>query len=346
MKIFKFQKDSPYAYILRQDGCLESLFDKRIEENIRVEFLEEASYSDLTQVEKEHYDFLMNSGADTLYVKTVSELNLNINSKNSGKMKLSKMFGNIQIGKLRGDQFAVAMDMSIAIKGKDGKLYTVGADGGLVDQMSLAFPMKDAFFGLPVAYNAVKSGDVIIDGKGRALFVKEVNSAGKLKCVNPDTGGETTVVKISNIAFGTQFVTKVTSLMSMMGAQPGQTPEQISQNNSQSPFGQINPMMFMLMGDGDDSEKNLLPLIMMANQGQNGQTPFNPMMMMMMMKDDSEGGFGGDFAEMMMYSQMFGGGNTQNANPFGNIFGQPVVPQPETTQETTSSSTNGEGSEE
>jgi hypothetical protein len=60
----------------------------------------------------------------------------------------------------------------------------------------------------------------------------------------------------------------------------------------------------------------------LGNQpAQNGNPPFNPMMLMMMMGGDKKEGMG-SIMEMMMMSQMFGGG----ANPFG-MF-QPNVSNP------------------
>jgi len=342
MKIFKMP-GGMYSYVLRQDGVLECLIDGQVENNFRVEFLEEGRIGDLLPDELLRYDSLSNGPTSAMYVSDegiaqVEYTGKQVTNKKSSTMKISSMFGNVKMGKLTGDQFAVAMNMAIAIRNqKDGKLYTYDAENNqLVDQMEFAFPMKDAFFGLPVAYDAVKAGDVIIDQKDRALFVKEISrTTGKIKAINVETGGETTLVKTSNIMFGTQFVTKVTSMMSMMGAQPGQTPEQAAAGN---PFGQINPMMFMMMDEKEGDENSLLPLIMMANAGgQQGQGGMNPMMMMMMMKDkdsgSSESGMG-SMMEMMMMSQMFQGGGQANATfPFGGgLFGQPaanVVPESE-----------------
>lgn len=318
MKILKMP-GGMYSYVLRQDGVLECLIDGQVENNFRVEFLETGHIGDLLPDELLRYDSLSNGPTAAMYVsendhKELEYTGKQVTNEKLSKMKMSKMFGNVKMGKLSSDRFAVAMNMGIAIKAKNGSLYTYDTENNqLVDQMEFAFPMKDAFFGLPVAYDAVKAGDVIIDQKDRALFVKEISrSTGKIKAINVETGGETNLIKTSNVIMGTQFVTKVNSMMSMMGAQPGQSPEEAAAGN---PFGQINPMMFMMMNDDEGDESSLLPLIMMANsgaQGQNGQQRgMNPMMMMMMMKDEkgSEKGGSSKMMEFMLMSQMMGGQN-------------------------------------
>ncbi len=227
-----------------------------------------------------------------------------------GNMNYSKMFNGMKMGKVDG--VVLSMTGSLAIKIGES-CYTYDKESNTVtDNMDFSFGEDmGMFYAVPTNKNDIKSGDIIID-KDEYLFVKE-SDKGVLTVVSPEDNQEVKKVKSKHI-LGFEMVSKVISLMdaSSMGG---------SSNESGNPFGNMNPMMLMMMNDSESgsesSMSDMLPLMMMQNQNQNGnQNGFNPMMLMMMDKGNGSGNGSSSMKDMMMMSMMMGNNNpfSQNTN--------------------------------
>lgn len=227
------------------------------------------------------------------------------------KKRGNSMFANMksilgEIGKVTTEQFKLSFQ-GVAIRTEKP---TAGTDASyavynplenrMVDVMDFVLDVENVFYKIPVALNQLKQGDIII-AKDKPLVVKSVDEKKfSIRALNPITNNETTYKPAGNL-FGFQFITKVVSMFDMM--QPGQ---------------QMNPMMMLAFAgdnDGDSKFGDLLPLMMMG--GMNGQAGANPMQNMLPFLMMSGKGGDSSMMEMMMMSQMMGGG-------FGGFGQQPA----------------------
>ena len=226
-------------------------------------------------------------------------ITINNNSK-TNKMNTSNLFKGLRVGKIGG--VALTMDGKLAVN-SNGSYFSYDVETNtLTDNMDMSFGEDmGIFYTVPTNKNDVKAGDIIIDNNDMVFVKKAVKGA--FTVISPSENEEVKKVKCKNL-FGIDFVSKVVSLMD--------TASFSGNGDSSNALGGMNPMMLMMMNDndGDDfgggnsSMKDMLPLMLMQNQGQNGQA-MNPMMMMMMMKDDGNS----SMKDMMMMSMMMGGNN-------------------------------------
>jgi hypothetical protein len=191
------------------------------------------------------------------------EKNINKKEKN-----MKKLLGNFEFGAIETDQFALTLHGQIGIKGKDGSYYTYDVENNTsVDVMDFVIDdFEGAFYKMPV--QEVKKGDIIMTGSN-PVIVKEVNRDGSIIAVDPVDGSSFTKIKTTNI-FGFNLYTKVVSIFDMMN----------QNDNGNNIFGNMNPMMFlMLKNDGSNGSSNkLLEMMMMSQmfQGGNAAFPFGP----------------------------------------------------------------------
>jgi len=241
-----------------------------------------------------------------------------------GKMNLSKMFGNMEFGKLSDGRFAMS-PKGIAVRDSEGSWITFEPKTCSVTNVAdMVFKSGgDSFFKMPV--NQVNVGDIILH-KEKVLFASEIRPDGRIEAY--DFGANETIVvhPIKSIMGNMLFFTKVISLFSLMGIQDG-NPENMDMSNIMS-----NPMMMMLMmGDsGDDIMGGQMGDIMMMNMmsgifnGNNDGTDINKMLPFLMMSGDSSM----DPFEMMMMMNMMGGNGNNNANPFVAMFPEASTAKP------------------
>ena len=206
------------------------------------------------------------------------------NSIKGFSTRLKEIFYPAEVNDVR-----IAMDGNICVETPDGY---VAIDN---DFKLIAYP-SEAVLNIP-AYTCAKPfeqlqvGDVICRAKSYAK-VKNIKD-GKITVVGY-TGAGSCVYPVKDFLLGQTTVRVVVSLAGTV-------------NNG------INPMLLLAMND--DKQNNLLPLMMMSQQG--GALGINPMMMFLLADKDG----GSDSMKDLLLMSAFSG----QANPFGNLFGQPVA---------------------
>lgn len=235
--------------------------------------------------------------------KTANFVEKNKNNNNLKGDNNMNIFGNLEFGKVKRDNFAMSLKgiafYSVDRTGEDAKgtyvQYNVETNE-LEDVTPFLFhdiKAKDFLYKMPVATSQVKVGDIIFDNSN-PVFVKKVNGS-EITIVDPNTREIRTILAAKN-AFNFNFVTKLVNLMDGFNL--------TGSANADNPFGNILPLM-MLSGDKSDM-KDLLPLMLLGNGG-NVDFASNPMMMYFLMKD-------GQSNDMLPFLLM--------GNP--NLFGAPT----------------------
>ena len=215
-------------------------------------------------------------------VKSEKKVEVKTTKKGNGEKKMMNIFGE-GFGVIEGMAISM-MTGEMAIPGENGKFFTFNSKNKeITDVTDMVIEMELPAYAMPVGPETIVAGD-IVRHNGQFLFVSSVTKAGKITGTKPDTAEEVTIVPIKNAFFNQSFVAKVTT-MNMFGGTPGAEGEA-----TKGPFGDMNPMMLMMMmkkdtGSGNSMDK-LLPLMMMQQGGltagaADGQ--MNPMMMMMLM---------------------------------------------------------------
>lgn len=191
-----------------------------------------------------------------------------INERNKN-MDFSKMF-NISFGKIFSNDVRASL-YGIAVKGGDNRFRAFDKNSDkIMDVTGMVFD-SDMLFTIPIAVSAIKKGDVIINA-GNYVTVTAIHPDGTLTVIDPKASEQKIAIPAKNM-FGFDFVSKVYCPFEGI----------IDTPSNDNPFG-INPMMFMLLGDGmDNTAKMMMAMSMMG--GNADQSMFLPMMMMMDGKD-------------------------------------------------------------
>jgi len=176
-------------------------------------------------------------------------------SINSNKSKTMKQL-NIDMGPVAGNNFKLTVMGTVAVAVNGGFSSYDTKTGELTDVTGFTLDMDGMFYNMPSSN--VEEGD-LVKVKGGYGYVQEVKK-NKVRVLLLD-GEEKTLVSTKS-PFGFNFYTKVVSIMDM------------GNGKGTGLFGDMNPMMLMMMSNKD---------------GGTG----NP--------------FGGDMMSMMMMSQMMGG---------------------------------------
>lgn len=188
--------------------------------------------------------------------------------KEKENMDTKKIFGNIQFGK----ETAVKMSMyGPAFKAYGGEEWTAydKKNEEWIDVTAMLFNFDfPMFYKMPVAQDAVKTGDYIYHMNS---YVRVIDFDDALRPVVEDPFSKTvkTILPTKNM-FGFDFYTKLVSLAGDL----------TSMATKDQPFGNILP--FMLMGDSKNA-KDMLPMMMLMNGGQMDMS--NPFMMMALCGD-------------------------------------------------------------
>ena len=211
--------------------------------------------------------------------------NEKVSTKTNGKgeKKMMNFFGD-DFGKIEGMGLSV-LTGELAIPAEDGRYFTFNPKTKeITDVSAFIMEMDLPAYAMPVPANTIIPGD-IVQVNYHFLFVSSVTKAGKITGINPNTSEEITVAPIKNAVLNQSFVAKITTINMFTDAMatPG-----AEADGSKGPFGNMNPMMLMMMmnKDGNDSMMSKMMLPMMMQQGgltggADGQ--MNPMMMMMFM---------------------------------------------------------------
>lgn len=202
--------------------------------------------------------------------------------KDEKNMDTKKIFGNIQFGK----ETAVKMSMyGPAFKAYGGEEWTAydKKSEEWVDVTAMLFNFDfPMFYKMPVAQDAVKTGDYIYHMNS---YVRVIDFDDALRPVVEDPFSKTvkTILPTKNM-FGFDFYTKLVSLAGDL----------TSMATKDQPFGNMLP--FMLMSDSK-STKDMLPMMMLMG-GQMDMS--NPFMMMALCGD----GKMSDMLPFMLMGQM------------------------------------------
>ena len=171
---------------------------------------------------------------------------------------------NFDFGKITSDTVRISM-YGIAVKSVDGRYVSYDTKThSVMDVEIMNMPAGDFLYKMPVAIKDVKAGDVVIHNRV-PMFVVDVHES-TLKVIDIREGTEKEIYLTKNI-FNFNFVTKVVSVMDMMGADMKPSEDQ--------PFG--NPAMLMMLM-GSEKMDDMLPLMLMNNN-----IAMNPMMAYMLM---------------------------------------------------------------
>lgn len=157
----------------------------------------------------------------------------------------------------------------------------------IVDVDILNFDGAKYMYKVPVALKDIVLGDIIIHNR-KPMFVVALSTDGTntLTCVDVCAGEQKTVIPTVNM-FGFNFVTKIVSLLNILG---DNTP------SPEAPFGNMLP--FLMMNEEEDIDPMMLCFMM-------GNNNFNPVMFMLMSKEENKD----NVRDIMLLSFMMSGNN-------------------------------------
>lgn len=220
----------------------------------------------------------------SLWIKE-SDLIESNNNNNKEKNKMNSGF-NFDFGPCTDNNVRISM-YGIAVKNTAGEWVSYNpATNEIINVDIFNFENGGKYlYKMPVALKDITVGDVIIHNKV-PVFVLAINEDGSIRATDVRAGENKDIILTKNM-FGFDFATKIVSLFSMFGQSP--TPDQpfgnflpfmlMNDNNDIDPmlvlamtqggFGSFtqNPMMLYFLMENKCDNKNLLPLMMMANGG-------------------------------------------------------------------------------
>ena len=198
-------------------------------------------------------------------VEETVERIFNENKNDNEENKNMKNF-NFDFGPVDGSQVRMSV-YGMAVKNASGTWVAYDKNtGDIMDVDVFNFDGGKFFYKMPVAVDAVRMGDVVIHAR-KPMIVKDVSMTGVV-VIDVIAGEEKTILPTKS-PFGFNFITRVVSLFDMNGATIA---------DAQNPFGNMLP--FFLMGEGKEIDPMMFML--MGNQ----QFAQNPMMMYFLMKDN------------------------------------------------------------
>ena len=213
------------------------------------------------------------STADTkpFYYVANTDNNKNITTteeKNMSKNMFGNMFKNMKFGLFNSQSVKYSFN-GIAFKTSDGDYVTYNDDFTFTNVADMIIDMP--IFAMPVSREQISVGDVIRHND-TWVIVNEVSDT-EIKVAKPWTKEIVTVVPETSI-FGFSFYTKIMNPFEGLGKEA----------NADNPFGNILPFL-MMQNDGGDS-MNPMMMAMMFGGGKIDMS--NPMMMYMMMSQNKE----------------------------------------------------------
>lgn len=204
-------------------------------------------------------------------VTAKKEEKINNNERGSVNMKTNNLFGNImgklKFGKIQTDEIAYSIQ-GIAYKTKDGDYVcynTETEDLINVSQLILNMPIVV----MPLSKKDLKVGD-IIQHNNQFVIVKEISDK-DIKIIKPNEQETAVIIPMKSI-FGFDFYSKVINIFENVSMEA----------NKDNPFGNMLPLL--MMGDKENTN-SLLPMIMMMNNGNNGNKDISSMLPLLMMSD-------------------------------------------------------------
>ena len=211
------------------------------------------------------------STADTkpLYYAVNANIHKNIVTTEEKNMNMfGNMFKNMKFGLFNSQSVKYSFN-GIAFKTSDGDYVTYNDDFTFTNVADMIIDMP--IFAMPVSREQISVGDVIRHND-TWVIVNEVSST-EIKVAKPWTKEIVTVIPETSI-FGFSFYTKIMNPFEGLGKEA----------NADNPFGNILPFL-MMQNDGGDP-MNPMMMAMMFGGGKIDMS--NPMMMYMMMSQNKE----------------------------------------------------------
>lgn len=221
------------------------------------------------------------------------EYSCNFNSIDNTKEEKSmfdKMMKNIEFGKVNTSDLAYTFN-GICFRNADGNYASLNPDGTFTNVYDMV--MDIPIYVMPVGKDQIKVGD-IIKYFDKWVMIAQIDNT-TITTIDPWTR-EIRVIIPEKSVFGFDYYTKVIDIFSGFNINA----------DSSNPFGNILP--FMMMSDKSDIDPMML-MMMMNGQNLNGM---NPMMMYMMMSKDSGTKKDNMLPLMMMMNNGMFGGNSCN----------------------------------
>ena len=217
--------------------------------------------------------------------KTIKKQNIPCNEDSNKEDKKMKGF-NFDFGPVNGDKVRMSI-YGIAVKNNAGTYVSFNPQSQeIIDVDILNFDGEQFLYKMPVAISAIRTGDVVIHSR-KPMFVEIVNAT-DITVVDVFEGERKNIMPTKS-PFGFNFMTKVVSIMDMING--GSTP------SAENPFGNIlpflmlnqqggndfNPMMLMLMMNQQGTANNMNMMLPFLMTQKDGQMDANMMFMMMAM---------------------------------------------------------------
>lgn len=215
--------------------------------------------------------YVSTANTEPLYYVANTDNNKNITTteeKNMSKNMFGNMFKNMKFGLFNSQSVKYSFN-GIAFKTSDGDYVTYNDDFTFTNVADMIIDMP--IFAMPVSREQISVGDVIRHND-TWVIVNEVSDT-EIKVAKPWTKEIVTVIPETSI-FGFSFYTKIMNPFEGLGKEA----------NADNPFGNILPFL-MMQNDGGDS-MNPMMMAMMFSGGKIDMS--NPMMMYMMMSQNKE----------------------------------------------------------
>ena len=215
--------------------------------------------------------YVSTANTEPLYYVANTDNNKNITTteeKNMSKNMLGNMFKNMKFGLFNSQSVKYSFN-GIAFKTSGGDYVIYNDDFTFTNVADMVIDMP--VFAMPVSREQISVGDVIRHNNDWVI-VNEVSNT-EIKVAKPWTKEIVTVIPETSI-FGFSFYTKIMNPFEGLGKEA----------NADNPFDNILPFL-MMQNDGSDS-MNPMMMAMMFGGGKIDMS--NPMMMYMMMSQNKE----------------------------------------------------------
>lgn len=229
------------------------------------------------------YDYLTTTSDSYVYTgdygvsdRTVSALDPNKEIKvyvtsNKENKKDMNIFKNFDFGEVRGDYVKLSM-YGICVKNKTGTYVAYNTDDGtLMDVDILNFNGQKILYKMPCSLDQVATGDVVVHNNVPMFVIDVPKDRTSLDVIDP-YAGERKEILPARSPFGFDFVTKVVNLFDQFTGS--------AKADAANPFGNMLPML--LLADNGDSKETLIPMMMLMGGN------FDPMMAALMMSNGKD----------------------------------------------------------
>jgi hypothetical protein len=230
--------------------------------------------------------YSLNDNSDSLTAKVINvekledrveKLEKTVKKQNDSNKEDKKMKGfNFDFGPVNGDKVRMSI-YGIAVKNNAGTYVSFNPQTQeIIDVDILNFDGEQFLYKMPVAINAIRTGDVVIHSR-KPMFVEVVNAT-DITVVDVYEGERKNIMPTKS-PFGFNFMTKVVSIMDMVNG--GNAP------SMENPFGNMLPFMMLNQKDGNKDDFNPIMLMLMMNQ-QGATTNMNMVFPLLMARKNSQ----------------------------------------------------------